>query len=921
MPLLLCASFLPASSTRLPAQDTRTQYLSGHDKDDAVPWEFFCNAGKRGNRWTTIPVPSQWEFHGFGKLSYGVDMGQGPIVPVEGRYRVHFPTPAHSDGNRTFLVFEGAMTDTTVKVNGVSAGPAHQGGYYQFRYEITKLLKPAGDNLLEVTVADESSDPSVNGAERRGDYWNYGGIYRPVYLETVPAEFMKRVAIDAQANGSLSVDVFGDAVSQSDHVRAQVLDLRGRPIGAAFEQPISSNDEDVTLRTQVSSPRLWTAETPNLYQVEVSLMRGKRVIHRVRRRFGFRTIELRPADGIYVNGKRVLLKGADRHSFWPDAGRCTSDKISRMDIALMKDMNMNAVRMSHYPPDQHFLDDCDEMGLYVLDELAGWQHRYATPIGKRLVEEMVTRDANHPSILFWDNANEGGWNRDLDGEFGRWDPQRRLVLFPGGTIADINNDHYPTYSRIEKVASGSRVFMPTEFLHGLYDGGAGAGLADFWDVIRGSKVGGGGFIWSLIDETVKRVDLDGHMDTRWNLAPDGILGPYREKEGSYTAIKAIWSPIVVREEKLPAGFDGTLTIENRYDFLDARDCSFAWRLTRFALPGGRRHGNTILAKGTARLSQPLPPGATGALALGLPANWRDADALSLRIGDPQGREIRSYVWPLPHSDDYRRIATVAGNDRAQKTETPDRITVRCGGLTLTFSKQTGQMIECARKGKTFSLLNGPRLATGSATLTRIEGHPDGKDFVIDASYSGDMRSVRWRVQSNGWVRLDYDYTATGPNDLFGVSFDYPEAQLKGMTWLGSGPYRVWQNRLAGASMGVWHTDYNDTVTGDSGFVYPEFKGYYGDVRWARLQTKEGPISMLLGQDGTYLQLLTPKLPDNGKAMTAQAPFPAAGISFLNAIPAMGNKFHKASETGPTGQKAIGTGAYHGVVSFYFGELP
>ena len=122
-------------------------------------------------------------------------------------------------------------------------------------------------------------------------------------------------------------------------------------------------------------------------------------------------------------------------------------------------------------------------------------------------------------------------------------------------------------------------------------------------------------------------------------------------------------------------------------------------------------------------------------------------------------------------------------------------------------------------------------------------------------------------------------------------------------------------------MGIWHTGYNDTVTGDSGFAYPEFKGYYGDVRWACLQTKEGPISMLLGQDGTYLQMLTPKVPDNGKAIHAQAPFPAAGISFLNAIPAIGNKFHKASETGPSGQKAIGTGEYHGSVSFYFGELP
>ena len=448
-----------------------------------------------------------------------------------------FQVPAAWSAKRVFLTFEGVMTDTQVLVNGQSAGPMHQGGFYRFQYEVTKLVKFGQENLLEVTVDEESANASINNAERRADYWNYAGIYRPVLLEAVPTAFIQRTAINAKADGTLAVDVYGDGVTPADTVEAQVMDLKGTSLGVAFSQPIPTGGRQPTpLQTQFNSPRLWTAETPNLYQLEVRLKRGATVLHSLRQRFGFRTVELRPGDGIYVNGRRVILKGSNRHSFWPDSGRCTSEKISRLDIGLMKDMNMNAVRMSHYPPDQHFLDDCDEMGLYVLDELGGWQHAYDAPAGHRLVGEMVVRDVNHPSILFWDNANEGGWNTALDDDFALWDPQQRHVQHPGGGMfRDVDDPHYPDYARTQKLAAGANVFLPTEFLHANYDGGAGAGLADYWDVMRQSKVLGGGFLWAFLDEDVKRVDLDGHLDGHGSNAPDGIVGPYREREGSYYA--------------------------------------------------------------------------------------------------------------------------------------------------------------------------------------------------------------------------------------------------------------------------------------------------------------------------------------------------------------------------------------------------
>lgn len=906
------------------AQETQIQYLSGHDKDDAVPWDFYSTAGRNANQWTKINVPSNWELQGFGRFTYQTGPPAGE-AQVEGRYKRTFQVPAAWSAKRVFLTFEGVMTDTQVQVNGQSAGPMHQGGYYRFRYEVTNLLKFGQDNLLEVTVDEESANASINNAERRADYWNYAGIYRPVYLEAVPSQFIERTAINAKADGSLAVDVYGDGVSPGDTVEAQVMDLKGSPIGQPFSQALTAGPQPTRLQTQLLSPRLWTAETPNLYQVEVRLKRGATVLHSLRQRFGFRTVELRPGDGIYVNGRRVILKGSNRHSFWPDSGRCTSEKISRLDIGLMKDMNMNAVRMSHYPPDQHFLDDCDAMGLYVLDELGGWQHLYDTPTGHRLVGEMVVRDVNHPSILFWDNANEGGWNKALDDDFALWDPQQRHVQHPGGGVfRDVDDPHYPDYARTQQLAAGANVYMPTEFLHGLYDGGAGAGLADYWDAMRQSKVLGGGFIWAFLDEDVKRVDLDGHLDGHGSNAPDGIVGPYREKEGSYYTIKEVWSPIVVKEgrlPRLPQAFGGTLTVENRYDFLDAKQCRFTWQLRKFRRPGAAGAGSAVLSQGTGRLASSVPPGGSGALTLGLPRTWRQAEALAVRVDDPTGHELYTWVWPLPHASDYRAMTSARVASKTTASETADAIQVHSGALTATFSKQNGQLLSVQRGTQSFSLSSGPRPAAGAATLTNIEHHAEGADTVISAAYTGNMKTVRWRVRGNGWLQLDYDYALEGPQDFFGVSFDYPETNVKAMTWLGKGPYHVWKNRVEGTTVGVWSNTYNDTITGDAVWKYPEFKGYFGGVRWAQLQTKEGPITAVTGQDDLYLQVFTPKFPQNREVRNTSPAFPVAGLSFLHAIPPIGSKFLSAARSGPQGQTAVASGSYHGTVSFYFGSLP
>ena len=960
--LLLLASVARAAETEI-------QYLSGLGKDDPVKWEFMCDKGMNANKWSAIGVPSNWQLQGFGIYEYGRPNPAGGWPRTHGIYKRSFTTPATWRDKTVFINFEGVMTDAQVTINGQSAGPIHQGGYYAFKYDITSLLKPAGQkNELQVDVDDDSMNNSVNNAERRGDYWNYSGIYRPVYLEAVPKTFVDHLAINATAEGSVSVDVTTSdtrtriASAGTASLEMRVLDSNGRPVGDPVMAKDVSFNEVAHLAGRIDNPRLWNAEKPNLYQLEVRLKLGDAVVHTVHQKFGFRTIELRPGQGMFVNGKRVFLKGVDRHSFWPDSGRTLSAQISRDDINVIKDLNGNAVRTSHYPPDRHFLDACDELGIYVLDELGGWHGHYDTDIGQKLVKEMVEHDVNHPSILFWDNGNEGGWNPALDGDFSKYDPQKRVVLHPTAAFPPgvADTAHYPSYELLQRKLAADPVYFPTEMLHGLYDGGAGAGLNEYWDAILKSKAGAGGFLWAFLDEDVKRVDKGGILDSADNQAPDGIVGPYREREGSFYTVKQLWSPIIVTP---PDGTARAYTVSNRYAFINADRCTFEWEAIVFRQPNDAASGSVVLASRTDR-GRSLASGASAswdgwgppAPAAG-PNAKRRPDATRLRIKDATGRVIQTYVWPtndLVHQ--LEQVDRSAGSAKPAATESGDTLTATAGDLSLQISKTTGLLVSASRQGKSFSLVNGPRVvAMGprlppppsrpqnppapsppppaiapDSKLTSLTQKTDGNDLVISAAFDGPMKSLTYRLKPNGWLSIDYVYALSGEQEYFGIGFDYSEADVKGMRFLGQGPAPVYQNRLAGGTLDVWNRPYNNTIVGDPAdlkpgehFNYPVFKGFYAGVRWLQLNTSEGPITALVDQRSDspiYVQIFTPKTPPSNLVGQAYAAFPQAGVSFLHAIPAIGSKFVGPRSSGPMGQPAVAKGEYEGHISLYFGKL-
>ena len=900
--LLVAASF----SISVRAQNTIRYNLSGVDKDNTVAWDFFCTKGQNSGRWTKIPVPSNWELQGFGNYTYG----NGYTIEKNGRsdeqglYKYNFPASPAWKSRRIFIVFEGVMTDAEVKINGRLAGPVHQGGFYQFRYDVTNLVQYNKTNLLEVTVSKQSANKSVNRAEREGDFWALGGIFRPVYLEIVPQTFIDKIAINAGANGSFELRTNITNHKVGDITEAQVQELNGTNVGELFSASVSS--APVFLKNQFRQIETWNPERPQLYQVVLTVKRKGKVVHTVKQRFGFRTAELRPMDGFYVNGVKVIFKGVNRHSAWPETGRTLSREISLMDVKLMKDMNMNAVRMSHYPPDQHFLDVCDSLGLFVLNELTGWQAEYDTVVGRRLVKELVERDVNHPSVVMWANGNEGGWNRALDQDFGLYDPQNRLVYHPFERFNGTDTKHYPDYNyMVNSTLIGNEVYFATEFMHGLYDGGLAAGLQDFWNLMLRHPYNAGGFLWVFADEGMVRTDRGGEIDTDGNHAPDGIVGPHREKEASYYAVKEIWSPAYIEQKSLPAHFDGSLPIENRFLYTNLSQCSFKWKLVNFPLPSGPSLQYHTADSGTcAPLS--LAPGEKSFLKIQLPASWKSNDALYLTAFDHNNHELFTWSWPL-------HAAKRTAEKIVQADKTPSAITSRQdgeqlvienGSVTCFFTTKTGFLHKVVSGTSTISLSGGPVLASSNLHLKKFDHYARDGNYFVEAAYEGEgSLALKWIFSGGKPVKLEYTYQKKGEADFIGLSMNYPEEKITGMKWLGRGPYRVWKNRMQGLQLGVWQKEYNNTVTGES-WLYPEFKGYHANVNWVVVENKEKPFTIYFEDDNSFFQMLKPEKPKGAANNFTSPPFPDGNLGFMYAIPPIGTKFQAPEKMGPQSQKSL-----------------
>lgn len=926
---LLALGICSALNMQAQAPHPERIYLSGTGTDYTRTWEFYCSKGQNSGKWKSIEVPSCWELQGFGEYTYGRYYTIKGAKPSDetGIYRYRFLTPDCEKNDRIKLFFDGVMTDAEVWVNGKSAGQIHQGAFYRFSYDITSLLKAEGENLLEVKVAKQSANKSVNAAERRADWWLYGGIYRPVWLEVVPAVSMEHFTLDARADGSLRASVRTTGNAEGHVLAVSIRELKdGKPLRTlqGKEQvscPLATFGRETEFTSKWSDVKVWNTEAPELYVARLELKdRSGNVIQVREERIGFRTIEFFPQDGIYLNGTRLIVKGINRHSFSVDGGRTTSAAMSRQDALLIKEMNMNAVR-SHYPPDEHFLDMCDSLGLVYIDELSGWHGRYDTETGARLIREMVERDVNHPSVILWSNGNEGGWNTDNDSLFCKYDKfQRRHVIHPWADFDGLDTHHYPAYlTGVARFTNGYKVFMPTEFMHAMYDQGGGAGLRDFWDRWMTNPMFAGGFIWVFCDEAPKRSDRGGVLDSDGSNAPDGVVGPRREKEGSFYAIRSQWSPVQIKPLLITEHFDGSFFVSNEYIYTNLKDCRMTYEVLSCDIPM-QGAVSRILARGEVTLPA-LSPGETGKARFSLPASFAEGDVLKLEAFDRDGHRICDWSFPIRLANPYfqRHLAQVStglsGNTVSARNNGKE-IVLKSEKVSVTFDAATGMILRVLSGNTEIPLTNGP-VAVGMKMLCQPAisyVRQDSEEAVFCARYKGGADSIVWRLTSQGLLYMDAVLLnrasgGGGFDDAFmdtevynlGLTFSYPERICKGMKWLGRGPYRVWKNRIPGTNYGIWHKDYNNTVTGESydNLVYPEFKGYHANMYWATFESDTAPFTVYSRTDGIFYRVFTPEEP-KGSAKRTMPEFPEGDISFLLDIPAICS-FKPIEQQGPNSQ--------------------
>jgi len=283
--IIVCLLF----AMQLFAQQTEIKYLSGIGNDNSVQWDFYCSDGMNAHKWTKIAVPSCWELQGFGKYNYGFakDSLKGK---EQGLYKHVFDVPTTWKDKVINIVFEGVMTDADVKVNGVSAGAIHQGAFYSFKYDITKLLKFGVKNVLEVTVSKHSANASVNEAERKGDFWIFGGIFRPVFLEVLPQTHIQTVAVNAKADGSFEAKA--TIANKFEKLTITVFDKNNAIVKQTSNNIQNSSNITTTIKAAFLNIKPWSPEKPNLYKAVFTLYKNGKVVHTISQKFGFRTIEV-----------------------------------------------------------------------------------------------------------------------------------------------------------------------------------------------------------------------------------------------------------------------------------------------------------------------------------------------------------------------------------------------------------------------------------------------------------------------------------------------------------------------------------------------------------------------------------------------------------------------------------------------------
>jgi len=716
----------------------------------------FWKPGFDDSKWATIPVPSNVEMCGYGipiyvnvkyPWTWHGTKASPPIVPDDdpnntvSSYRRTFDLPESWGGRRVLITFDGVNSFFSLWVNGEKVGVGKD-SRTPVEFDITKFLKP-GKNLLAV----ENFRWCDGSYLEDQDFWRMSGIFRDVYLWSPPdphiRDFEIKTDLDAQYRDAvLKVDAKIEdhgASGAAGTLEAELFDPAGSHVAtasAALEIP-ASGDGSTTLATKIQNPLKWTAETPDLYLLLLTLKDAKGKVQEViPSRVGFRKVEIKDGN-LLVNGQRPFIKGVNHQECDPDLGQVYTPERMLQDILLMKQNNINAVRNSHYPNAPAWYDLCDRYGIYLIDEANIESHgmgygpeslaknpAWLDAHMNRTVR-LVERDKNHPSVIVWSLGNEAGDGSNFEAT-SAWIKQRdpsRPVQYEKAKekpYTDIVCPMYGTPKEMEEYAAKpqARPYILCEYEHAM--GNSSGNMWDYWDLIYAKPYLQGGCIWDWVDQSLRQpqdrktrevvVPVKPGDKTFWayggdigpedtpsddNSGADGLVSPDRQPHPSLSQVRHVYQYIQCKPADLATR---TVEVRNWFDFSNPKDLAVLdWRVTADGkeIQSGSMSAPDLTPHTSARITVPVRPFKPE------PGVEYFLD-LSFRLSHDlpwakKGHEIAWDQFELPDSAPAP-VADAGAFPKLDLKQTDALVVVGGKDFTVTFDKKSGALTSLKSRG-------------------------------------------------------------------------------------------------------------------------------------------------------------------------------------------------------------------------------
>ncbi len=867
--------------------------------------------------WDDITVPGNWQMQGYGMPIYTnwthpfvkdapFVMGRPPKEyfsyenrnPV-GSYITEFNIDAAEAGKVILLHFEGVKSAMYVWVNGKKVGYS-ENSMSPAEFDITSYVRP-GKNKLAVAVFRWSDSSYIEDQ----DMWRLSGIFRPVELWIRPQTHIQDYTVEAIPSEDFSTaSLSGKFSLRNSSPKAVkgltlVMKVTGKDIygydasqtltSEAFE--ISPSGEmEINLETVLKAPRLWSAEKPELYNIEISLMQKKKVVEKFHCNTGVRRVEV-DGEVLLVNGKKVKLKGVNRHEHHPRTGRYMDEATLRKDLEMMKQANINMIRTSHYPSMPLFYELCDIYGFYVMSDANNESHDYG--IGNRVLGNdpmwknafidravsLVKRDRNHPSILFWSLGNEsiGGDNAKAMADTVKALDPRRIVFYDSDrSVSELYDDSYLAPEKMVEVADKvtDKPFMMREYVHAM--GNSLGNLQEYWDIIETRDDIAGAAIWEWNDHGIaKKIDgsplkygedpsgdLQLHDDEFWAYGGDfgdhpnsgatlinGLVGADRIPNPHYHQVSKVYQNI---------GFgpfeNGVIKLENKHFFTKLEEFDYIYEWFSDGVKIGERKTN--LSDGS--LGIHYIPEAKGELILNVYAVLKE-DRIWAKKGFAVAKEqyvVRPFVM--------EGVSSATASDPL--IEVSDSIVVVMAGKDMfTFSLESGAL-EGWNSG-TGELLRGPlepyfwkpanenqkknryndRLGawkTAAEERSIIHHSAELKDGLAVVSFDFEMPvgaagRLIYSINGEGKLQVDMQYMPLKENlplmPKFGMRMRIPSSYSR-IDWYGRGPWENYPDRKTGYFIGQYSSDLKDFIVD---YASSQDNSNRCDVRWLSFSKPDG----------------------------------------------------------------------------------